>query len=359
MALPDPFETLGVPRHLAARAYSEGDADRIRAMAEASYRGLSRIFHPDRGGDPQAFAELTSARDEIVEDPLTVASFFIGPRGVAEAGRRAAVARAEAQRMRAANDRCMAAAGLLEFVDSSRVVPWLVGREAVLGTGLEGFEVGLVRLSECASTVKAAVWDQTQWTPGDLLEHADITSVDYSRSEAAWITPVRVSRFDVRLSKLSVSERRAALEKRAASRRARQDRRQSSDFKDEQPLVTKRLPIPFGAPVTATVIGTVPSEWVMERTTGEPGARLVGEGSAIGMAGAGAMRPAMEWIEFRECWWAGELRAPSEEPGSHLALARSGSRGPVFCLVGPLYGLVATTGKPTPAGPSGRPAGRR
>jgi curved DNA-binding protein CbpA len=354
MALPDPFETLGVPRHLAARAYSEGDADRIRAMAEASYRGLSRILHPDRGGDPQAFAELTSARDEIVEDPLTVASFFIGGRGVAEAERREAFARAEAQRMRAANSRCTAAAGLLEFIDSSRVVPWLVGREAVLGTGFEGFAVGLVRLSECASTVKAAVWDQTQLAPGNLLEQADITSVDYSRAEAAWMTSVRVSRFDLRLSKLSVSEQREALDRRAASRRARQERRQSPDFKDEQPLVSKRLPIPFRAPFTATVIGTVPSEWVMERTTGDPAARRVGEGSAIGTGGA--VRPALEWSEFRECWWAGELKAPSEEPGSYLALARSGPRGPVFCLVGPLYGLVAKAAKAATTGPSGKPA---
>ena len=60
----NPFLVLGLSESI-LRSVSEKD---ILALAQSQYRALSRIFHPDMGGDAAIFAFITEAYESIQDD---------------------------------------------------------------------------------------------------------------------------------------------------------------------------------------------------------------------------------------------------------------------------------------------------
>ncbi len=64
MSKENPFLLLGL-NEVVLRSVSEKD---ILALAQSQYRALSRIFHPDMGGDATIFALITEAHESIQDD---------------------------------------------------------------------------------------------------------------------------------------------------------------------------------------------------------------------------------------------------------------------------------------------------
>lgn len=61
----NPFTTLGVPNDLLLRELHSGEFGRLRVVAKGFYLALSKVYHPDRGGDAAIMAPLTIAFEDI------------------------------------------------------------------------------------------------------------------------------------------------------------------------------------------------------------------------------------------------------------------------------------------------------
>lgn len=68
----NPFLTLGIPKSALVVEKAADNMERVLGLAEATYRVLSRQYHPDRrGGSAELFAQFTAAIDEL-RDPETL-----------------------------------------------------------------------------------------------------------------------------------------------------------------------------------------------------------------------------------------------------------------------------------------------
>ena len=58
----DPYQVLGIEQH----ALHSPD-EITNAFVNYAYRKLAKVHHPDRGGDPLRFKEITAARDALLK----------------------------------------------------------------------------------------------------------------------------------------------------------------------------------------------------------------------------------------------------------------------------------------------------
>jgi len=69
-AYENPFMTLG----LHPKVVKEIPDSKLAELVDAQYKAMSKIHHPDRGGDPERFRLLREAYDDL-QDPLALKSF--------------------------------------------------------------------------------------------------------------------------------------------------------------------------------------------------------------------------------------------------------------------------------------------
>lgn len=124
-----PYAILGVPQWVIDEALTSHDESQLVKVSEAQFRSLSRLYHPDMGGDSERFVEIVDAYSEIRHDPLEVAKYYTSNSNL-EARRR----RNMLVHSRDLGDReRKSLASLLVNVNPRKVAPWLSGKEAIIG----------------------------------------------------------------------------------------------------------------------------------------------------------------------------------------------------------------------------------
>jgi hypothetical protein len=130
----NPFAILGVPQELLDAEVMADNPKMIIELVEGSYKYLSKLYHPDRGGDHEVFVRIAMARDEILDDPMTVARFFSRHRDKEAKLRRDMLKQADELKAKEKS----ALFKLLANIDPTRVAPWLSKREALVGNTIFG-----------------------------------------------------------------------------------------------------------------------------------------------------------------------------------------------------------------------------
>lgn len=125
----NPFLILGIPQEIIDLEITTGNSDRLQKLIEGAYKNLSKIYHPDRGGDDELFARLTSARDEILSDPMSAALFFSSREGREVWNRRLILQRENALKGKEKS----ALFKLFTNINPKKVLPWMKSREALVG----------------------------------------------------------------------------------------------------------------------------------------------------------------------------------------------------------------------------------
>ena len=130
----NPFAILGVPQELLDAEVRADNPKMIVELVEGSYKYLTKLYHPDRGGDHDVFVRIAMARDEILDDPMTVARFFSRHKDKEAKLRRDMIKQAEDLKAKEKS----ALFKLLANIDPLRVAPWLSKHEALIGNMIFG-----------------------------------------------------------------------------------------------------------------------------------------------------------------------------------------------------------------------------
>lgn len=124
-----PFNILGIPQWVIDEALKNESDHQLLKVAESQFRNLSRLYHPDMGGDGDKFIELVDAYAEIKEGPLEVARYYSSHRQVEARWRRNQLAHAREFSAEEKKSVCR----LLYGVNPLRVAPWLKSNETLMG----------------------------------------------------------------------------------------------------------------------------------------------------------------------------------------------------------------------------------
>jgi hypothetical protein len=73
----NPFATLGVPKYVLARELASGELGRLRVLARANFQGISKVYHPDRGGDEVIMTEALTALQDIQQADDEELEFYV------------------------------------------------------------------------------------------------------------------------------------------------------------------------------------------------------------------------------------------------------------------------------------------
>lgn len=125
----NPFTKLGIPKQLVIQCLDNEDSDKLVSLVDGIYKAITKLYHPDVGGESDLFAELTLARDKILDNPLAVARFFTSrtDRDMLE------TSKIFQDRKELKEAEISALLRLLENVDTYSVAPWMKRREALVG----------------------------------------------------------------------------------------------------------------------------------------------------------------------------------------------------------------------------------
>ena len=274
----DPFRILGVPHALVAKE-RRSHADRIRALVDGYFRVLTRLYHPDVGGDPAQFAAFSAARDEVVEDPIAVAQFFVGER-------------VRPTRVTAPTPSAGAPGRLLKCIDSRRVLPWLGSAESVY----------LASLGASESVIEVAEGERGLRVRSSALLGTPVGSDIRSRN-GQWQIRTLESAYDRRLRMLPPSEQRERREARERQRESRLERGDDRGFKDEEARLSRWDPIPWSAGLDVTVVGAIPLEVLVSAGTRRS------PSTARGSLGAGPTSSGLQWVPLLQMPGAASVRS--------------------------------------------------
>lgn len=124
-----PFVLLGVPQWVIDEAIQASTSEVLLKVAESQFRNLSRLYHPDMGGDSDRFIELVDAFAEVKEDALEVARYYTSHQQIEARRRRNMLAHASEFRA----EEKKAVMRLLYSVNPLKVAPWLQHSEVLTG----------------------------------------------------------------------------------------------------------------------------------------------------------------------------------------------------------------------------------
>lgn len=169
-----PFQILGIPQEIVDLEVQSNNPERLKALVEGVYKNLTKLYHPDRGGDSDMFARLTLARDEILDDPMSCALFFSKREGREFWSRKLIIQRERDLKSKEKS----AIFRLLSNINPKKVTPWLSDREAVIGNLAFG-EIG-------KSMLIVASLSETQMRLKIAVSNYDGRRFFYSRVADAW-----------------------------------------------------------------------------------------------------------------------------------------------------------------------------
>lgn len=273
-----PYGVLGVPQWVVDEAISEDSGTTLLKIAEVQFRSLSRVLHPDMGGDSDRFVELVDAFSEVRADPLTVARYYTSHRNLE--ARRQRNQMVHATRFSAEERNIITR--LLRNVDPNRVAPWLRGSEALLGN--------LAFDSPLNSTLLV------------VLNHA----------KHSMIASIGKSEYDGR---------------RFTYSRSRQEWLVSTDMSKlrGQPLITVRKE-------KINVIGGISEDDAIQTSSSsQQDSNLVALPTALGTA-------SLSWTLASNCSWLSKIK-PSASKDDYLVVikAEPSAARPLISIIGPVY----------------------
>lgn len=73
----NPFATLGIPKRILARELASGELGRLRVLARANFQGISKVYHPDRGGDEAIMTDALTALQDIQQADDEELEFYV------------------------------------------------------------------------------------------------------------------------------------------------------------------------------------------------------------------------------------------------------------------------------------------
>lgn len=178
----NPFAALGVLQRCVDLEAVHDRPENLRVLAKGIYKVMASLYHPDKGGDPQFFAELTQARDEILDDPIALARYFKSGRSEDE---KRVVRNAIAHQHRLTVREKQRLVSLLENVDPAKVAPWLVGHEAFVGNTAHG------SFGDLFLSLSIGISEGFRASVG-LGEHFS-GKIGYSKAKSGWVISTKAS----------------------------------------------------------------------------------------------------------------------------------------------------------------------
>lgn len=273
-----PYAVLGVPQWAVDDAIGLNDGKDLLKIAEAQFRSLSRILHPDMGGDSDRFVELVDAFSEIRSDPLMVARYYTSHRDMEARRRRNQMVHAS----RFSAEERNIITRLLRNVDPTKVAPWLREHEALLGN--------LAFDSPMSSSLLVVLNHAKHSMVASLAKSEyDGRKFVYSRSRQRWLVSINMT-----------------------NGRA-------------QPLITVRNE-------KVNVIGGISEDEALQTSSkATQESNLVALPTAIGTA-------SLSWTLASNCEWLGKIK-PSANKDDYLVVmkAEPSAAKPLISIVGPVY----------------------